>query len=115
MLEIRVLERAKISSVCFDVLLDDVFALELLFQENECCIVIVGPGAQLLGIVLCKTVGADEMRIEDFPANAETVALRETLNDWWRPKVMPGSWRHMMSKKLGCLGSAGMDTLHSLS
>ena len=45
----------------------------------------------MLGIVLCETVGANKVRIEDFPANAETVALRETLNDWWRPKVMPGS------------------------
>lgn len=44
-LEIWVFERAKISSVCFDILLDDVFAMELLFEENECCIVVVGPGA----------------------------------------------------------------------
>lgn len=45
----------------------------------------------MLGIVLCETVGANKVRVEDFPANAETVALRETLNDWWRPEVMPGS------------------------
>jgi hypothetical protein len=44
-LKIRVFERAKVSSVCFDVLLDDVFAMELLSKEDECCIVVVGPGA----------------------------------------------------------------------
>jgi hypothetical protein len=44
-LEIRVFERAKISPVCFDVLLDNMFTMELLFKENKCCIVVVGPAA----------------------------------------------------------------------
>lgn len=55
----------------------------------------------MLGVVSNKTDGADLVRIEDFPSDAETAALRDALNDWWRSEVYPNSWRHRKAKKLG--------------
>ena len=42
-----------------------------------------------MGVVSSETVGADLVRVEDFPPNAETVALGGTLYDWWRPEMHP--------------------------
>lgn len=77
--------------MCFDVLLDNLFATNFFFDKYKRCAIVVRPSPQLLRIVSGETVGADLVRAIDFPPDAETVALRETFNDWWRPEVRPGS------------------------
>lgn len=100
--------------MCFDVLLDSMLPTNFLFYKSECCTIVVGPETELLRVVSSETVGADLVRVEGFPPNAETAALRDTLNDWWGPELYTNSERHKVVTKLGCLEPADLNTLHSL-